>query len=80
MVGVLAIFFFQFGIMFLIAPLNFDANHIKLFFNGIYTDFNEHWFDEIGNLIIKQLIIATLLPAILLTLFAIVKSSLRCVD
>lgn len=79
-VSVLMIFFFHFGVMFLIAPINFETDRFTLFLGGVYTDFNAHWFNEIGNLIIKQLIIATILPLILVTLFWIVKSSIRCFD
>lgn len=44
-VSVLLIFFYNFGIMYLIAPLNFNTEKLELFFNGLYTDFNQHWFD-----------------------------------
>ena len=80
MVSVLMIFFYNFGVMFLIAPLNFGTDHLTLFLGGVYTDFNAHWFDEIGNLIIKQLIIATILPLILVIIFWMAKSSVRCYD
>ena len=52
-VSVLMIFFYNFGVMFLIAPLNFETDHFTLFLGGVYTDFNAHWFNEIGDLIIK---------------------------
>ena len=53
-VSVFLIYFFNYGIMFLIGPLNIEIQFMSTFFAGVYTDFSTHWFNEIGGLIVKS--------------------------
>lgn len=55
MYSILLVSFFNYGILYIIAPWNFieyggveDGD----FFSGIYTDFSAQWYLDIGNLII----------------------------
>ena len=66
-VSIFMILFFNYGIMYLFAPLDFNTDFMKRILSGIYTDFGNHWFLEIGSLIVtNQLIIALMPPVVLL--------------
>ena len=43
--SVFLIWFFNYGIMFLLAPINIDSEFMTTFFAGVYTDFSTHWFN-----------------------------------
>lgn len=47
--SVVWIFFFNYGVMYLLAPMDID---IIFLLKGIYTDFNSAWYVSIGPSII----------------------------
>jgi hypothetical protein len=53
MYSVLTVTFFNYGILYLLAPLSFGEAGAEDgdLFSGIYTDFTPQWFSDIGSLI-----------------------------
>lgn len=78
--SVFLIFFFNYGIMFLIAPINIDSEFMTTFFAGVYTDFSTHWFNQIGGLIVTSQLIVAVMPPITLFINWLIASMLYCYD
>ena len=43
-VSVFMIFFFNYGIIYMYAPMRIPTPFLHSFFNGVYKDFNDSWF------------------------------------
>ena len=62
-VSVFSIFFLNYGLLYLIAPMSLNIPIISSFMMGIYEDFNQYWFSDIGGMVISvQLINALTAP------------------
>ena len=47
-VSVFAIYFLQYGVLYLFAPMNLNYPIISQFVTGVYEDFNQYWYADIG--------------------------------
>ena len=80
MTWILIVTFFNYGILYIIAPWNL-ANQIKVeedmtgkdYFTGIYTDFSPQWFNDIGSLIAQTTTINIVSPIAEFLLFMLVR-------
>ncbi len=50
-VSVFCIFFFNYGVMYILGPMELKIPIAGQFLLGIYTDFNQFWFSDIGFLV-----------------------------
>ena len=71
MYSVLIVSFFNYGILYIIAPWNFaeagaDEDN---FFTGVYTDFTAQWFMDIGDLIAETTLLNIFFPILEFILF-----------
>ena len=85
MIATLAVYFFNYGIMYLTAPWNFidvnnTNNEAEKFFSGFYTDFSEEWFLDIGAAILLTQVINAIWPLIEIVLFYFLRLIPRCFD
>ena len=71
MYSVLIVSFFNYGILYIIAPWSFAEQGAKDgdFFSGIYTDFSSQWFLDIGTLIATTHILNIVAPLLEYLLF-----------
>ena len=64
LVSVFSIIFLNYGILYLITPLKIDVPLVSLIMSGVYYDFNQNWFRDIGYQIINVMIINAIFPPI----------------
>jgi len=64
LVSVFSIIFLNYGILYLITPLKIDVPLVSLIMSGVYYDFNQNWFSDIGYQIINVMIINAIFPPI----------------
>ena len=50
--AVFAIFFANYGLLYLIGPMVLDIPYISHFAKGIYFDFNQAWYSDVGYQVI----------------------------
>ena len=75
------VFFNNYGIVYLIAPMRINLPLISDFVMGIYLDFNYSWFKDIGGgLIIFVAVINTTMPPTMLVIDLLLKKVLRAID
>jgi len=79
-VCIFLIFFNNYGIIYLIAPMTLHLPLIDYFFSGIYPDFNETWFKDIGSLVISVALINAVMPPLALLGNLAAKNFLRSWD
>ena len=82
MYSVLIVSFFNYGILYIIAPWNFTeaGSDQGDLFDGIYTDFNAQWFVDIGRLIVETSFINIVFPLFEYMLFWFFRHLRRMVD
>ena len=82
MYTVLLVTFFNYGLLYIIAPANFNwiGAEEGSFFSGIYTDFTSQWFLDIGVLILETSAFNIIFPLIEFLLFLIIRVIKRCID
>jgi hypothetical protein len=49
LICVFSIYFINYGVMYVIVPLNVQIPLVSFLFQGVYQDFNMYWFTDIGN-------------------------------
>ena len=79
-ISVFMIFFFNYGIMYILAPINIDTEFMHTFFAGIYTDLGTHWFNDIGGLIVLNQMIVSVMPPITVAVNWLINYFLLCYD
>lgn len=82
MYSVLAVTFFNYGILYIIAPWSFrevGAEDGDLF-SGIYTDFTSQWFLDIGTLIASTTAINMTFPVVEFIFFFLIRLIKRMID
>lgn len=60
MVSVFSIFFLNYGLLYILAPFKWDIPVLNSILIGIYEDFNQFWFSDVGNMVISVMIINAL--------------------
>lgn len=80
--SILVVTFFNYGILYLIAPWNFSEQGMKDgdFFSGIYTDFTPQWYLDIGTLVAGTAVINMMSPQIEFVFFAGLRLLKRMID
>ena len=76
-VSIFGIFFLNYGIMYLVAPMDIDISFLIL---GVYTEFNTSWYVNIGDLIVITMLILAISPPITLFCNWVIKNALRQYD
>lgn len=79
-VCVFSIFFLNYGLLYIIAPLQLEIPIASEFFLGIYSDFNQFWFSDIGYLVIQTSGINAIMPPIEFGLIWLWRNILRGFD
>lgn len=79
-VCVFSIFFLNYGMLYIIAPLQLEIPIASEFFLGIYSDFNQFWFSDIGYLVIQTSVINAIMPPIEFSLIWLWRNILRAID
>jgi|Transcript_22039 hypothetical protein len=59
-VSVFTIFFVNYGLMYLIAPLELGLGVLSDLMMGIYEDFNAFWFSDIGSMVVSSMVLNAL--------------------
>ena len=70
---VFLIFFLNAGLMYLLAPMDMTLPIVSDLELGIYQDFNQYWYSNIGYLIINVLMINAIMPPCELVIFLAIK-------
>lgn len=81
----LLVFFCNYGLMYLIAPLNFiDGKQVTsdgdALFSGYYSDFSSEWFLDIGASLLQTHVINAIFPLAEFLLLGLVRLLRRCID
>ena len=63
-VSVFLIYFLNYGVLYLLAPMNIEIPILKNYLIGIYNDFNQAWYSDIGGQITSVLVINAIFPPI----------------
>ena len=63
-VSIFMIFFFNYGVMFLLAPIEIDIGPWNYISSGVYHDFNKEYYICIGPLIIQSQLFLSISPPI----------------
>mmetsp|Transcript_41815 Transcript_41815/g.55128 ORF Transcript_41815/g.55128 Transcript_41815/m.55128 type:complete len:173 (-) Transcript_41815:881-1399(-) len=79
-VSVFMIFFFNYGVIYMYAPMRIPIPYVSGIFNGVYQDFNSSWFEDVGSLIIQVAAINAIMPPVELVAELIKARVLRCYD
>ena len=83
---VLIVSFFNYGVLYIIAPWNLRAIVNENYtsdsdlFTGIYTDFTHQWFNDIGSLVATTTATNIVFPLIEFAGFLLIRVVKRCVD
>jgi hypothetical protein len=48
LISIFAIFWANYGALYLIGPMKIEIPVVMLFSNGIYFDFNQEWYADVG--------------------------------
>lgn len=86
MTWVLIVSFFNYGVLYIIAPWNVRAIVNENYtsdsdlFSGIYTDFTHQWFNDIGSLIATTTATNIVFPLIEFAGFLLIRVIKRCID
>jgi hypothetical protein len=87
MTWVLIVSFFNYGMLYIIAPWNLRVlledrgqETSSDIFKGIYTDFTTQWFNDIGSLIATTAATNMVFPLIEFFMFALIRLLKRCAD
>lgn len=76
--------FLQLGVMVAFAAVSLrefeDTKFIKNFFGGIYTDFNDAWFKDVGTLILDSMILNMVMPIFTFIQFYMTNTFFRMMD
>ena len=59
-VSVFTIFFVDYGLMYLIAPLELGLGVLSDLMMGIYEVFNAFWFSDIGSMVVSSMVLNAL--------------------
>ncbi len=77
---VFLIYFLNAGLMYLLAPMDIRLPIVSQLELGIYSDFNQYWYSNIGFLVINVLLINAIMPPCELIGLLIVKRVLQSWD
>jgi len=77
---VFLVYFMNYGVVYLMAPMMIQIPILSIYFEGIYPDFNTNWFQDIGGLIIFVAIINAIIPPIMLASDWLLMNILRSID
>ena len=82
MFSVLIVSFFNTGILFIIGPWNFVelGSNTGGFFSGIYTDFTDQWFMDIGGLVAETTVFSLFAPLAEFAAFWAIRVVKRMID
>ena len=64
LVSVFSIYFLNYGVLYLIAPLSIKLPFVSFLLRGVYPDFNQFWFGDIGSQIISVMVINAVMPPV----------------
>ena len=77
---VFAVFFNNYGLVYLIAPLSIPIPILEFYFVGIYPDFNYAWFEDIGGQIIYVAFLNAIMPPITLVCDLLYHFTMHAID
>jgi len=77
---VFLVYFMNYGVVYLMAPMMIEIPILNIYFTGIYPDFNTSWFQDIGHLIISVSIINAIMPPVMLAVDWLLQNILRSID
>ena len=63
-VSVFAIYFLQYGVLYLFTPMSINFPIISKFVTGVYDDFNTYWYMDIGLQVVSVVLITAIFPPI----------------
>ena len=80
--SVLIVTFFNYGILYILAPLSFVEAGAKDggLWSGIYTDFSSQWFQDIGSLIAETAVLNIVFPMIEFLVYLAIRHLKRILD
>ena len=61
-VSVFIIYFLNYGVLYLLAPMKLNVPFVSSLVSGIYWDFNQYWFTDIGYQVTTVMIINAIFP------------------
>lgn len=64
MLSVFSIYFLNYGVLYMLVPMKVDLPLVSKSLTGVYPDFNQHWFADIGSTIIETMTINAVIPPI----------------
>ena len=79
-VSVFSIYFLNYGILYLLAPMNIQIPLVSDVLIGVYYDFNQQWYSDIGQQIISVMIINAIFPPLEILMLALWQIFLRSYD
>mmetsp|Transcript_36399 Transcript_36399/g.44476 ORF Transcript_36399/g.44476 Transcript_36399/m.44476 type:complete len:226 (+) Transcript_36399:2111-2788(+) len=74
------IFFFNYGIIYLVTPFSIEIPFLSSVFTGVYTDFSDSWYQDIGGPIISVALINACMPAVSLVIEWLLNYLLKAFD
>jgi len=87
MTWILAVSFFNYGLLYIIAPWNVvstikasESLDTANYLTGIYTDFTSEWFNDMGSLIAGTTVTNMVFPIIEFAGFLLIRVLKRMVD
>ena len=61
-VSVFIIYFLNYGVLYLLAPMQLNIPLVSSLVSGIYWDFNQYWFTDVGYQITTVMVINAIFP------------------
>ena len=80
LVCVFIIYFLNYGVMWLLAPMHIDIPIMSFSQAGIYYDFNQYWYGNIGYQVVTTMVINAIFPPLEAGLIFFVSFALRSYD
>ena len=80
MFSILLVSFFNYGILYIIAPWSLSESEAGGFFSGIYTDFSSQWFLDIGILVTETTVLNIAGPLVEYLFFWFIRHMKRVYD
>ena len=70
-VSVFSIYFLNYGVLYLLAPMKLEIPFVSDILIGVYYDFNQQWYSDIGQQIISVMLINAVFPPLEILLLAL---------
>mgnify|MGYP007058558178 CR=1 FL=1 len=64
LISVFSVLFVYYGVLYLITPLRLEIPIVSNFTIGVYWDFNQYWFIDIGYQVTMVLLIKAFFPPV----------------